>query len=424
MENKEILNEINKNKNITNKILPIMYSYKERRDALFNEDNERIQKEKLRKIKEDSINNITKLKVQAIENLTKNGVKVFEAKNTESVKKIIKEIIGDAQIIVKSKSNTFNEVNLKEFLKNKEVIETDLGDFICDLCGEDEIHPVLPSFHLSPEKISECINKKLKLNLKPNPEEILKYVRKYVRNKIMDAKVGITGANVISADGSVIILENEGNISLVSRFPEKHIIIAGFEKIVPNREDALHVVKCAANYGTGQPYPMYVNIISGPSKTADIQNKILTGAQGAKELYLILIDNGRSEILNSEFKELLYCINCGACLDFCPVFHQLLKKYGSNYFSGAKGVISSYFSEGKKSSFENGAFYCTGCKMCKENCPAMIDLSDLIKKLREKLIKEGIEPEEVKLMINKVKEYGNPFGKIDEGKQLDKFYCC
>lgn len=169
---------------------------------------------------------------------------------------------------------------------------------------------------------------------------------------------------------------------------------------------------------------MYVNIISGPSKTADIQNKMITGAQGTKEVYLILLDNGRSEILNSEFKELLYCINCGACLNFCPVFHQLTTRYGSKNFPGAKGVLYSFFTESDKTSFENGAFFCTTCKMCLENCPAKIDLSGMIKKLRSNLADKGIEPENVKEMLKLVKEHGTPFGKIQEGKVPDKLYCC
>ena len=159
--------------------------------------------------------------------------------------------------------------------------------------------------------------------LSRRPEEIANFVRGVLREKISKAKVGITGANAITADGSIVILENEGNISLVSRIPDKHIVVSSFDKIVPTIEDALVVVRAASVFGTGQKFPVYLNIISGPSKTADIQNQIVTGAQGAKEVYLILLDNGRSEILRTDYKELLYCINCGACLNFCPVYHQI-----------------------------------------------------------------------------------------------------
>jgi len=421
--NPELNEELKKKEQIKEAILPVMYDYKDKRDSVLPESEEGL-REKLRLIKENAINDIESLKKRAIFNLEKNGIIVIEAKDAIAAGKEIRKIIGNENLVIKAKSNTANEINLKEILKDKELVETDLGDFIIQISEEDDLHPVLPSFHIPPEKIAEVINKKYKKDIKAMPEDIVAFARTFLREKIEKAKIGITGANVISADGSVFILENEGNISLVSRLPDKHIILASFDKIVNTREDALHIVKSAAIYGTGQSYPAYVNIISSPSKTADIQNKMINGAQGAKEVYLILIDNGRSEILNSEFKELLYCINCGACINFCPVYHQITTRYGSGTFPGARGVLSSFFTQGKEKSFENGAFFCTTCKMCKENCPAKIDLSDLIKRLRERLTEDGIEPENIKEMLKNTKQYKNPFGKVEEGKIPKKLYCC
>jgi len=422
MKSINLTKEIENNKETQEVILPIMYSYKEKRDKIINEEEKEKFREELRKIKEEALNDIIELKKKAIENLTKNGIKVIEAKDSKEAIKKIKEIIGKEKLIIKSKSNTANEINLNEELKDKELIETDLGDFIVQIFQGEDLHPVLPAVNLTPEKISEKIKEKFGKYVKPNVEEIVKFVREHLREKIFEAKVGITGVNVISSDGSIFILENEGNISLTSRIPDKHIILTSFDKIVGTREDALKIVKAAGVFGTGQDYPVYVSIISGPSKTADIQNKLITGAQGAKEVYLILIDNKRSEILNSEFKELLYCINCGACLNFCPVYHQIFTRYGS-VFPGAKGVINSYFKSSPKSAYENGAFFCTTCQMCKENCPLKINLSDLIRKLRAQLVRKGIEPDSVSEMIKNVVKYGNPFGDL-QGKAPDKLYCC
>ena len=415
--------EIENNKETQEVVLPIMYSYKEKRDKLLSEEEKETFREELRKIKEDSINNLIELKKKAIENLTKNGIKVIEAKDSKEANKKIREIIGKEKLVIKSKSNTANEINLNEELKDKELIETDLGDFIVQIFNGEDLHPVLPAVNLTPEKISKKIKEKFGKGVKPNAEDIAKFAREYLREKIYKAKVGITGANIISSEGSVFILENEGNISLTSRIPDKHIILTSFDKIVNTREEALKIVKAAGVFGTGQDYPVYVSIISGPSKTADIQNKLITGAQGAKEVYLILLDNKRSEILNSEFKELLYCINCGACVNFCPVYHQIFTRYGSKYFPGAKGVISSYFKESNNDAYNNGAFFCTTCKQCQENCPMKIDLSDLIRRLRKQLVKEGIEPETVNDMIKNIKKFGNPFGDL-QGKAPDKLYCC
>ena len=404
--------------------LPIMYSYKEKRDKIISEEEKIQLKKDLRKIKEDSINNIENLKKSAIKKLEENGVIVIEAKDAIQAEKEVRKIIGNEKLVIKSKSNTINEIELNEKLKDLDLIETDLGDFLIQLSEKKDLHPVLPALHLTPEFIVSVLQKKFNVKIKPEPQEIVSFVRNHLREKILKAKIGLTGANVISADGSIFILENEGNISLVSRIPEKHIIISSFDKIVSTREQAMQLVRAASIFGTGQEYPVYVNIISGPSKTVDIQNKLVFGAQGAKQVYLILLDNGRQEILNSVFKELLYCINCGACLNFCPTFHQIFTRYGSKNFSGAKGVLTSFFRESSKRTFENGAFFCTTCKTCKENCPLDIDLSELIKLLRIELSKKGFEPDSNKLMLDNVKKFGNPFGKVEKGKTPEKLYCC
>jgi iron-sulfur cluster protein len=423
MENINLKEEIKENQENQKIILPIMYSYKDKRDNLLSEEEKLNLTNELRKIKEKSIDNIFELKKKAIKNLENNGIKVLEVKTSEDAVKEIRKIIGDENLIIKSKSNTANEINLNNELKDKELIETDLGDFLVQIFEGKDLHPVLPAMNLTPEKISEKIKEKFNVNIKPDSKEIVKFIREYLREKIFKAKIGITGANVISSDGGVFILENEGNISLTSRIPDKHIILTSFEKIVETKEEALKIIKALGIFGTSQTYPVYLNIISGPSKTADIQNELITGAQGAKEVYLILLDNKRTEILNSKFKEILYCINCGACLNFCPVYHQIFMKYGSEYFLGAKGIISSFFKESPKNSYNCGAFFCTTCKQCKENCPVGIDLSSMIRILRKELVDQKIEPESVNEMTKNIKEFGNPFGELND-KTPDKLYCC
>lgn len=406
------------------KIIPIIYSYKEKRDLLLSEKEKEEFINNLRKIKEDSINNIISLKEKTIQNLEKNGIKVIDAKTINDAKEAIIKIVGSEKQIIKSKSNIAKEINVQETLKEKEVIETDLGDFLVQISDVKSLHPVTPAIHLTTQEIVKTIYEKFNVKLEPIPEKIAEFVRNNLRSKMFSSKVGVTGANVISSDGSVFILENEGNISLVSRVVDKHIIITSLEKIVESRNEAQEIVKASGIFGCGQSYPVYVSVISGPSKTADIENKLIVGAQGAKEVYLILLDNNRSKILDSDFKELLYCINCGACVNMCPIYHQIFTKYGSKTFAGPKGVIESYFKEGFKESFENGAFFCTTCKSCLENCPVKINFPELIKKLREKLVIEGLELDSTKEMIKNTKEYGNPFGKIEKGKTPDKMYCC
>ncbi len=419
-----MVEDIKINKDTQKLIVPIIYSYKEKRDKLLTEEEKETFTNELRAIKEKAINNIDKLKENTIKNLEQNGIKVIDAKTIEDARKIICDIVGDEQLIIKSKSNVAKEIDIHNLFKDKEIVETDLGDFIVQIMDEKSLHPVTPAMHLTPESIVKTISEKFKVSVKPTPEDIAAFSRTQLRSKIFNAKIGITGANVVSSDGSIFILENEGNISLVSRVVDKHIIIASIEKIVENRKEALDIVKASSVFASGQDYPVYVSIISGPSKTADIQKKLVVGAQGAKEVILILLDNNRSKILESEFKELLYCINCGACVNLCPVYHQLFTKYGSDVFSGPKGVIDSFFKNNSKVAFDSGAFYCTTCKSCLENCPVKIDFPKLMKKLRELLVAEKIEPENAKEMIDNTIKYGNPFGKLEKGKTPDKMYCC
>lgn len=420
---KSLNDEIDSKKELKEAILPVVYSYKQKREEIFSRTDKKELQDRLKGIKENAINHLMQLKQEAITALQNNGFKVVEAKDAKAARKAILEIIGDEKKIIKSKSNAANEIGLRDALKDKDLIETDLGDFLVDIMREQEIHPVLPAIHLQPQKMADALFRLTGERVFPKPEAILASARKYLRGKITGAKVGISGANVITADGTVMILENEGNVSLVSRIPEKHIIITGFEKIAPTKEDALVIAKSAAVYGTAQDFPVYVNFISGPSKTADIQDIMLTGAQGAKEVYVILLDNGRSEMLKSDFKDVLFCINCGACLNFCPVYHQITDRYGKEYY-GSRGVLTALFSHSIESAYESGAYFCTLCQACKENCPAGIDLPALMKLLREKMIKQGIQPEGAAKMINNIRQYGNPFGKLKEGEMPKGLYCC
>jgi iron-sulfur cluster protein len=403
----------------------VVLDYREKRKRALLKNNLKLEdfREKIYQIKKKAISQIEDLKKRTIEALKENGINVFEAKDSKRAREIIEELLKGKRKIIKSKSNAFNEIEENGFLADKELIETDLGDFICQIMEEKESHPVLPAIYLSPEDIAKKIKEKFGQDIEPKPEKIISFARNYLREKISQSEVGISGVNVITADGKILILENEGNISLVSRWPEIHIVVSGFEKIVENLEEGIEIVRASAIWGTGQDFPVYLSIISGPSKTADIQNQMVIGAQGAKEVNLILLDNGRKKILKEGFEEILYCLNCGACLNFCPAFHQMGKNYGSKYF-GPKGVIFAGFSENLEKAKEANCFSCTSCLACFENCPAKINLPELMKKLRSYFEKENLQTETNKEMIENIREFGNPFGKLKRGKIPKKLYCC
>ncbi len=403
----------------------VVLEYREKRKMALLRNNLEYEnfREELYQIKKKAISEIESLKKKAISALKENGINVFEAKDVKEAREIIEKLAEGKTKIIKSKSNVFNEIEEEGFLTDKELTETDLGDFICQIMGEKESHPVLPAIHLTPEEIAKKIKEKFNVDLESKPEKIANFVRNLLREKISQSEIGISGANAITSDGKILILENEGNISLVSKWPQTHIIVSGFEKIVENLESALKIVKASAIWGTGQDFPVYVSIISGPSKTADIQNQVVIGAQGAREVNLILIDNGRTKLLKEGFEELLYCINCGACLNFCPVFHQIGRNYGSKYL-GSKGIIFAGFSESFKKAVDSNCFSCTSCMACYQNCPVKINLPELMKKLRGYLEKENLQTGVNKEMIENIREFGNPFGKTEEGKIPKRLYCC
>jgi len=400
-------------------------NYMKRRNEVLKSIDVNKLKEKLRKIREKSVEKLIDLKNLTEKNLEQQGIVVHEARNIIEARKILFSLIEKGEVIVKSKTNVGREIELNKFFEeNKnEVFETDTGDFLVSVCEEEAVHPVTPAIHITTKRIVEAIERKFGVKLREDPKEIVQWIRNYIRERIFRAKVGITGANVISSEGTIFIVENEGNISLVSRVPEKHIIVSSIDKIVESNEEAMTICKALAVFGTANSNVAYVNAIGGPSNTADIQKEIVYGAQGAREVHLILVDNGRSRLLNSNLKEALYCIGCGACLYSCPVYRSLLKNYGGKTYYGGIGLIRS-------SSFEDiieisqKAFYCTTCGACKEICPVGIDVPKLIRELRANLTKNDINTEVNKKMIENLESFGNPYGIIEKESKPKNLYCC
>jgi L-lactate dehydrogenase complex protein LldF len=406
-------------------ILPVFEEYlvKRKRALLDLGLNYEEYRQKIKEIKKSSIANSKALREKAIRAFKNNGIKVFWAKDAEEARKIIEDLLTDKKKIVKAKSNAFHEIANDDFLKEKDLVETDLGDFIVDLLESFSIHPVLPSLHISPKDISRAIQEKYGEEVSPSSKAIAAFVKKILREKIINAEAAITGANFITADGQIVLLENEGNISLLSRIPKTHIVIAGFEKIVSDASEAIELVRASAIWGTGQTFPSYVSLISGPSKSADIGNEMIIGAQGAEEVNLVLIDNGRKELISAGLEELLHCINCGACLNFCPVFHQMGTAYGDKYL-GSRGIVFAAFSESAKKAKDSNCFACTLCSACHENCPVSIDLPKLMIKTRNYLVESQNGTKANQEMIERIKKHGNPFGEIKKGEIPDQLYCC
>jgi len=411
---KNKINEPLKNKE---KLIALRKAFKTTRDRqnenriLFPDLDSR--KERLKKSREYSIGN-KELLSQAIKNFEKNGFKVFIAKdNDDAVNYIINEI-GEEKLVVKSKSNVTKEICLHEKLEEKgiEVIETDLGDYIIQLSNGKPAHPTGPACHLSRYDIAKIFSDAFQINLEPDPLTLTKFGREKIRNYIEKAKVGITGANAICAEeGAAIIINNEGNINLVQMREKKHIIVTSIDKLYPNIEEAINMLKLCTYYATGAPITSYVEIIAGISKTADIEKMLFKGMQGPGEVILVIVDNGRTEAIEKGYKNLFYCIGCGNCLLDCPVYYVVRNEYGYKGYIGGRGTSASYFLDSHDTALENGLYFCTTCNSCELSCPVDIGNSEYSERIREEVTSiEKNFPTHRKIIEN-IKKSKNPFGE-------------
>lgn len=342
----------------------------------------------VRRIKEYSIKNNDKLLKTAMSRLEENGANVYYAANADDARKIIREIVGDSKIIVKSKSMTSEEIDLRDFLINQdmEVWETDLGEFIIQLDKSKPMHIVTPSLHIPREKVAKLFEELMGQKFDPDDiEGMVRGARYFLREKYFTADCGITGANVVAAeDGAILIIENEGNAKLTYIMPKKHIVLVGIEKIVPNLLDAMKVALVTWRYAK---YEMaaYVNIIFGPSKSFLFGSKH-TGVNGPEELHVVFLDNGRKEMMKSkDFLEATYCLRCGACIYECTVFSQVAGYFGGKTYMSGIGTIWSAFTEGLDQAIP-AAYTCLLDARCRERCPISVDVPSMIIRLRRKIV--------------------------------------
>src|SRR5689334_15224586 len=318
--------------------------------------------------------------------ITKRGAKVIWAENAEDALQEIKKIcdLKKCKTIVKSKSMVTEEIHLNDFLEknNIESVETDLGEYIQQLDGEPPYHIVTPAMHKSKEDVAKLFADKLGTDPNATPEQLTLKAREILRDKYMEAEVGITGANFIIADiGAIAVTENEGNARLSCSFPKTHIVIAGIEKVIPSLTDLSLFWPLLSTFGTGQRLTVYNTILTGPRK----QNE----ADGPEDMYVILLDNGRTNILADEKqRESLYCIRCGACLNACPVYKNIGgHAYGAVYSGPIGSVITPHLhnlGEWKHLSYASSL-----CGNCTEVCAVRINLHELLLENRHEAVEEG-----------------------------------
>ena len=349
-------------------------------------------KDRARKIKEESIENLPHLIKTLKQAVRANGGHFYLAKDAAEAREYVTNVClqHEVKLAIKAKSITSEEIKLNDALEAEgiEVAETDLAEFILQVSKEQPSHIVAPAIHRSRERISELFKSHFKTDLPlETGEDLTKFARDILRKKFLSADVGISGANVIAADtGTLLLVESEGNIRMTTQAPSLHIAIAGIEKVVPTRQDLIPFLELLAPSATGQPLTSYTQIIRPPLKIPPFS---FTGKEKKeREFHLVLIDNGRMQMRDDPvFREALYCIRCSACMNVCPNF-QVLGGHafgGETYTGGIGGSWEAWTGNLEKAAFSE---LCTGCSRCLPQCPVKIDIPWLNENLRYRLNKK------------------------------------
>jgi L-lactate dehydrogenase complex protein LldF len=304
-------------------------------------------------------------------NATARGTQVHWTSTGEQARQVIVDIIRrhNARRIVKSKVMTSEEIHLNQLLEQLgyDVIESDLGEYIQQLKGEPPYHFVFPCMHLSREEISDLFENHLGTAQTHDPEELTMIARRVLRQKYIDADIGITGANFVVADtGMISITENEGNARLTAALPRVMITLVGIEKVLPKFSDLALFLPMLATAGTGQPLTGYNTMYAGPKQPGE--------SDGPIEWHVIFLDNNRTALLaDPQQRDALHCIRCGACLNVCPIFKNVGGlSYGTTYQGPIGSVITPHFRGLQDWKHLSGAS--SLCGACTETCPVKIDL--------------------------------------------------
>lgn len=321
--------------------------------------------------------------------ISNRGAKVFWAETADEALHEILQICEakNCRTVVKSKSMATEELHLNGFLKQHgiESVETDLGEYIQQLDDEPPYHIVTPAMHKSKEDVAKLFAEKLGTAPNLTPGELTLVARQKLREKYTQAEIGITGANFIIADiGGIAITENEGNGRLSCAWPKTHIVIVGLEKVLPSMADLALFWPLLASFGTGQKLTSYNSIVTGPRQKGE--------EDGPDEMYVILLDNGRTNILaNEKMRESLYCIRCGACLNACPVYKNIGgHSYDTTYSGPIGSVITPHLKE--LGDWKHLSYASSLCGNCTEVCPVRINLHELLLENRHEAVDEKHAP--------------------------------
>lgn len=343
-------------------------------------------RERAKNTKWEAIEHLDQYLLEFEKKITARGARVVWAEDTAQALAEIGKICKEKQCktLVKSKSMVTEEIHLNDFLEKNgiESVETDLGEYIQQLDGEPPYHIVTPAMHKSKEDVAKLFANKLGTRPDLTPEQLTLVARQKLREKYVEAEVGVTGANFIIADiGGIALTENEGNARLSCAWPKTHIVIVGIEKVIPSIKDLSLFWPLLSTFGTGQKVTVYNTIISGPRQADE--------TDGPEEMIVILLDNGRTNLLsNPTSREALYCIRCGACLNACPVYKNIGGHAYETTYSGPIGKVITPHLRGVDD-YKHLSYASSLCGNCTEVCPVRINLHELLLDNRHEAVVQG-----------------------------------
>jgi L-lactate dehydrogenase complex protein LldF len=322
-------------------------------------------------IKWETINHLDHYLEQFERNVLTNGGHVFWAETAADAREHVLQLARRHGVhkVVKSKSMTTEEIHLNEALEAADIhaVETDLGEYICQIRGEPPYHIVTPVMHLTKTDIARTFQEKLGAPPTDSAEELAMIARAKLRREFMTADMGITGANFAIADtGMIALTENEGNARLSFSLPRVHVAVVGIEKLIPRFEDLALFWPLLSTSGTGQAITVYNSLIGGPRQAREVD--------GPQEFHVILLDNGRTRLLaDPEQRDALHCIRCGACLNACPIYKNIGgHAYGTTYQGPIGSVITPHLRDARE--WSHLPYASSLCGACTDVCPVRIDL--------------------------------------------------
>lgn len=349
-------------------------------------DNVKLARERAKNAKWEAIEHLDRYLEEFEKKITARGAKVIWAEDAGQALEVIGRICKErnCKTLVKSKSMVTEEIHLNHFLEEHgiESVETDLGEYIQQLDGEPPYHIVTPAMHKSKEDVARLFADKLGTAPGLTPEELTLVARNKLREKYVQAEVGVTGANFIVADiGGIAVTENEGNARLSCAWPKTHIAVVGIEKVIPSLQDIALFWPLLATYGTGQQVTVYNTIVTGPKQDGE--------TDGPEEMFVILLDNGRTNLLaNPKAREALYCIRCGACLNACPVYKNIGGHAYETTYSGPIGKVITPHLRGMDE-YKHLSYASSLCGNCTEVCPVRINLHEILLENRHEAVVQG-----------------------------------